>query len=224
MDDLDDMDEAPTTPRAPSPEAAAIHVQATSPRQRTASIHRPQTTTRSRSQHAEARTPVLDHFQLSQLSTRHVPGTRIGERPRSHNGTVNDFDSGFDEGHRPFMRIESSLGGPEDRSFVRNGSLVAGALANRPGHPRSTFSDDVIPAAQKTIPIGRQSIMSNESLSRLPDFFSYGIFQVVLRNPTTAHQLLKFSETRLCSENIVFLSKVSYPNSWSEIVPFGSCH
>ncbi|ORY57508.1 uncharacterized protein BCR38DRAFT_354455 [Pseudomassariella vexata] len=42
----------------------------------------------------------------------------------------------------------------------------------------------------------------------MPDFFGRAVFQVVLHNPTTAHQLQKFSETRFCSENVEFLGKV----------------
>lgn len=43
----------------------------------------------------------------------------------------------------------------------------------------------------------------------LTDFFNTEIFQIVLHNPTTAHRLLKFCETRFCSENMEFLEKVS---------------
>ena len=55
--------------------------------------------------------------------------------------------------------------------------------------------------------ISKQSTISTGS-GRLPDFFGPGIFQVVLHNPTTAHQLLKFSQARYCSENVEFLAKV----------------
>jgi hypothetical protein len=50
--------------------------------------------------------------------------------------------------------------------------------------------------------------ISGSSGSRLPDFFSSEIFQTVLHNPTTSHQLLKFSQSRLCGENLEFLEKV----------------
>lgn len=50
--------------------------------------------------------------------------------------------------------------------------------------------------------------ITSSSGSRLPDFFSGEIFQVVLHNPTTAHQLLKFSRSRLCGEHMEFLEKV----------------
>jgi hypothetical protein len=50
--------------------------------------------------------------------------------------------------------------------------------------------------------------ITSSSLSRMPDFFRSGIFQMVLHNPTTAHQLLLFSQSRLCGENMEFLEKV----------------
>ncbi|KAA6411942.1 MAG: regulator of g, partial [Lasallia pustulata] len=44
--------------------------------------------------------------------------------------------------------------------------------------------------------------------SEFVDFFSPEVFQIVLHNPTTAHQLLKFSQARFCGENMEFLDKV----------------
>ena len=41
-----------------------------------------------------------------------------------------------------------------------------------------------------------------------PDFFSQEVFQMVLHNPTTSHQLMKFSQSRFCAENIDFLDRV----------------
>ena len=40
------------------------------------------------------------------------------------------------------------------------------------------------------------------------DFFSPEIFQIVLHNPTTSYQLLLFSQSRFCGENMEFLEKV----------------
>lgn len=40
------------------------------------------------------------------------------------------------------------------------------------------------------------------------NFFSAEIFQIVLRNPTTAHRLLRFCQSRACGENMEFLQKV----------------
>ncbi len=47
------------------------------------------------------------------------------------------------------------------------------------------------------------------SPSKLPDFFSQTVFQTVLQNPTISHQLLKYSQTRLCGENMEFLASVN---------------
>lgn len=51
--------------------------------------------------------------------------------------------------------------------------------------------------------------VSAYSTTRLADFFSPEILQIVLHNPTTAHQFRKFARTRLCGENLDFLEKVS---------------
>ncbi len=47
-----------------------------------------------------------------------------------------------------------------------------------------------------------------QSSHGLADFFSQEVFQIVLHNPTTAHRLLKFSQARMCGENMEFLEKV----------------
>lgn len=48
----------------------------------------------------------------------------------------------------------------------------------------------------------------DRSANGLADFFSPEVFQIVLHNPTTAHRLLKFSQARMCGENMEFLEKV----------------
>ena len=50
---------------------------------------------------------------------------------------------------------------------------------------------------------------SSSSTSKMPEFFSHAVFQIVLHNPTIAHQLLKFSQSRLCGENMEFLARVT---------------
>ena len=50
--------------------------------------------------------------------------------------------------------------------------------------------------------------LSSSTSSKLPDFLGSEIFQIVLHNPATAHQLLLFSQSRLCGENMEFLEKV----------------
>lgn len=55
--------------------------------------------------------------------------------------------------------------------------------------------------------------LTSTSGSRLADFFSREVFQIVLHNPTTSHQLLKFSRSRLCGENLEFLEKVDKYNA-----------
>ena len=50
---------------------------------------------------------------------------------------------------------------------------------------------------------------SGSGPTRMPEFFSHGVFQTVLHNPTISHQLLKFGQSRLCGENLEFLARVN---------------
>lgn len=47
----------------------------------------------------------------------------------------------------------------------------------------------------------------------MPEFFSHTTFQIVLQNPTIAHQLLMFGQSRLCGENLEFLARVTKYNA-----------
>ncbi|KAJ0162163.1 Phototropin-1A, partial [Colletotrichum tanaceti] len=71
---------------------------------------------------------------------------------------------------------------------------------------RTAMSDDSFPVSRQST--SKQSVTSSGSSGRGVDFFGQGIFQVVLHNPTTVHQLLKFAEARFCSESVEFLKKV----------------
>ncbi|TQN66744.1 Blue-light-activated protein [Colletotrichum shisoi] len=71
---------------------------------------------------------------------------------------------------------------------------------------KTVTSDDSLSISRQST--SKQSVTSSGSSSRGADFFGPGIFQVALHNPTTVHQLLKFAETRFCSESVEFLKKV----------------
>lgn len=43
----------------------------------------------------------------------------------------------------------------------------------------------------------------------IAEFFSQKTFQLVLHNPTTAHQLHRFSQDRMCGESMAFLKRVA---------------
>jgi PAS domain S-box-containing protein len=74
----------------------------------------------------------------------------------------------------------------------------------------SSYEPSVIDTVSRA---SQNTSLTTPSASRLPDFFASEVFQVVLHNPTTAHQLLKFSQSRLCGENMAFLDKVDKYNS-----------
>lgn len=54
----------------------------------------------------------------------------------------------------------------------------------------------------------KQNAAGANGVNGLADFFSQEVFHIVLHNPTTAHRLLKFSQARMCGENMEFLEKV----------------
>lgn len=45
--------------------------------------------------------------------------------------------------------------------------------------------------------------------SNIADFYSPEVFRVVLNNPTTAHRLKRFCQSRACGEDMEYLQKVS---------------
>ncbi|KAL6718088.1 hypothetical protein ACLMJK_004173 [Lecanora helva] len=81
----------------------------------------------------------------------------------------------------------------------RNGSLVDGTDVSRDYNPPpESFSS---PKHNGTV---------DKKTEGLADFFSSEVFQIVLHNPATAHRLLKFSQARMCGENMEFLEKVRW--------------
>lgn len=142
-----------------------------------------------------ARTPMLDHVQLYHDAE---PKRPLNDRaPESHNSLRQPYQQA-----RTYRSIDDAM------HTGYSAGISAGALEElAPRMPlRRPYSDDEISVRQQSI--SGKTAASITSQSALPDFFSAGIFNVVLHNPTTAHRLLKFSETRLCSENVEFLSKV----------------
>lgn len=142
-----------------------------------------------------ARTPMLDHVRLYQdaeprrpLKDRHKETRSSSRQPPQQARVYRSIDDAMFTGYS----AGQYSGGAEE--------LASRMPLRRP------YSDDDLSVRQQSI--SGKTTMSATSQSALPDFFSPSIFNVVLHNPTTAHQLLKFSETRLCSENVEFLSKV----------------
>ncbi|KAI0120708.1 hypothetical protein BJ170DRAFT_160834 [Xylariales sp. AK1849] len=224
-DELDDPDEL-VDPRPPTPETAIL-LQKEHPHQSLsrkfslASIatHRSRMASFPYDQLLESRTPVLDQLQLGQESSLLPPMPKEKGRQRSRNGSPADASIPYGDGTRTFLTNGGSVSETEDRALPRNGSFNTGTTAkHRPLMAgRRVFSEESLSVSRHLAVDGR-SIVSSGSSSRLPDFFSYAIFQMVLRNPTTAHQLLKFSKARLCGENIEFLGKVEeYQKSLSDL-------
>ena len=67
---------------------------------------------------------------------------------------------------------------------------------------------------------------SGNNSTNITDFFGSEVFQIVIHNPTTAHRVLKFCQSRACGENMEFLQKVSlvfYLSSLNLIWLLGRC-
>lgn len=67
------------------------------------------------------------------------------------------------------------------------------------------------PQSEDTRP--RSSTSRGMAVNGVADFFSPEVFQIVLHNPATAHQLLKFSQARMSGENMEFLERVDRYNT-----------
>ena len=61
--------------------------------------------------------------------------------------------------------------------------------------------------------LGSSSVFARAQNSDVADFFNPEIFQVVLHNPTTSYQMLRFSQSRFCGENMEFLERVDRFNT-----------
>ncbi|KAK4897769.1 hypothetical protein LTR27_004541 [Elasticomyces elasticus] len=75
-----------------------------------------------------------------------------------------------------------------------------------------------VASASDSMSPSRPNGMPRTSSTRMPEFFGQAVFQTVLHNPTIAHQLLKFGQSRLCGENMEFLARVNRYNALLEEV------
>ena len=57
-----------------------------------------------------------------------------------------------------------------------------------------------------------ESEATTASSTRLANFFGQEVFQIILHNPTTSHQLKKFCQSRFCGENMEFLERIDRYN------------
>lgn len=157
----------------------------------------------------DLRTPVLDHVQLYQDAESKKPlfdpatdGRVLRTANQKPRRILDDSSAILYNGHGHSQNIPGTSSSAAGNSIMPSGGNDHLQVRNLP--LRRAFSDDEVSV--------RHSISGKTTASlgsqNMPDFFSASIFQVVLHNPTTAHRLLKFSESRLCAENVEFLSKV----------------
>lgn len=106
--------------------------------------------------------------------------------------------------HRANGNVNHSAG-PLNASGDHNNNTIT---------PRNgPFADDDLSREYSAPPTSFSIPKQNGSLhdrggGGMADFFSPEVFQIVLHNPATAHRLHKFSQARMCGENMEFLEKV----------------
>lgn len=131
-------------------------------------------------------------------------GARLDSISRGANGLSPDRPPASPNAGRPAANGGAANGGEDDQTLIK----WRGATFDRQSSSNNTNTHPST-AITTTTRNPTASISSNE----VADFFSPEVFQIVLHNPTTAHQLLKFSQTRFCGENMEFLDKVRQPSS-----------
>lgn len=104
----------------------------------------------------------------------------------------------------------------DDKRLVMQGRSALGRRGE--GRPSTSANERSYKRPPSSLAIPKQSSSGTESANTPADFFSPEVFRIVLHNPTTAHRLLRFSQARMCGENMEFLEKVgplqSYGSSY----------
>jgi hypothetical protein len=150
-----------------------------------------------------ARNMSLDRETTFDLQ-RHQLNSPIGEPTL----TPGDIDGPRNTDHRPINGMQGGI-----HSTMHRG-ISHGYDGPYTGGNNAQFEDDDVVGAPSingndTMSISKRSVISGAgSLSKFADFFGPEIFQIVIHNPSTAHQLAKFSQSRFCGENMEFLDKV----------------
>lgn len=148
---------------------------------------------------AESRKPLVDRATVEERLTRQQapPSSSYQKQFRSHE---DGLYGGYSSGGAQTITAAAAQRDPYSRDpYSRSMSL------------RRTYSDDGVSIRQQSISgktTGSGGGGSQVGVGAMPDFFGNATFQVVLHNPTTAHQLLKFAESRLCAENVEFLARI----------------
>lgn len=91
-------------------------------------------------------------------------------------------------------------------------------FGNLPSTPRKPVPEQgPTPSSSQSADSPPRAMTSNGPVGpvagAIADFFNPEVFQIVLHNPATAHQLLKFSQARMSGENMEFLDKVRLPTT-----------
>ena len=128
------------------------------------------------------------------------------------NEVQNSMQNSMQTGSRPDLMTQNSAGARYDGTPSFRSATMGETNFNLKDwqevvtdkdQDRSSHNDAAsMTSTQRNIPLG--GMMGTGAA----DFFSPEIFQIVLHNPTTSHQLLQYSQSRFCGENMEFLERV----------------
>jgi len=150
----------------------------------------------------ESTEPVLDEAQVDP----HDAAPMLNPFPAELDGFEVDSlpaDIDVDEA-RDFSPVPTH----EPRTFSPASNPDRRTLSPSNVHLKSAFTPSLTTASTRSVSHDAQSSGASSG-SKMPEFFGHTIFQTALHNPTIAHQLFKFGESRLCGENMAFLARVS---------------
>lgn len=136
------------------------------------------------------------------------PGARADSVPRGANGMRPESAPRSPNAGSTNAGGPAANGGEDDQALIK----WRGATFERPPAGNNTKINNTKISTTMTTNSHNPSVST--ASNDIADFFSPEVFQIVLHNPTTAHQLLKFSQTRFCGENMEFLDKVRHLHSY----------
>lgn len=171
--------------------------------QRTYSLKKPDDTSHTSYRESGTRSPLIESYVVT--PDHGIPSPRFAVRNDIFWGD-NDSESGHnpEQDQKDLQKLDFALESVDERPNLQHRKPTLETVDERSSTRHSNYAPSLSSSSQMT----SHTTISGSLGNKMPDFFSHEVFQTVLHNPTTAHQLRLFSETRLCGENMTFLESV----------------
>ncbi|KAL8974494.1 MAG: hypothetical protein Q9197_001256 [Variospora fuerteventurae] len=154
------------------------------------------------------------------LVTREKMAAHRGGAPNGNANEINVNPSASPvNGSGGFTVSDQQLSVGKKNNNINNNNNSSSSSSSQIITPRNgPFAEDDLSREYNGPPTSFSTPKQNGSLQDrgaggMADFFSPEVFQIVLHNPATAHRLHKFSQARMCGENMEFLEKVDRYNA-----------